>query len=168
VLHKFPDACFTIDLKDERATAQLAHVLIQTGSAERVCVAGAWDSRLRNLREHVGPELTTALGWRDLGTLIPSTHARVELPGMRFRGAFAHVPLRIGRLPVFGERLIARARRIGISVIVWTVDDPDQMHSLLDAGVDGVITDRPDLLREVLIARGQWTAPAPRTASHTA
>jgi glycerophosphoryl diester phosphodiesterase len=78
------------------------------------------------------------------------------------------VPLRIGRLPVFGERLIARARRIGISIIVWTVDDPDQMHRLLDAGVDGIITDRPDLLREVLIARGQWTAPATRTASHTA
>jgi glycerophosphoryl diester phosphodiesterase len=168
VLLKFPDACFTIDLKDERATEQLAHVLIQTGSAHRVCVAGAWDSWLRNIREHVGPELTTALGWRHLGTLIASTHARVELPGMRFRGTFAHVPLRIGRLPVFGERLIARARRIGISIIVWTVDDPDQMHRLLDAGVDGIITDRPDLLREVLIARGQWTAPATRTASHTA
>lgn len=159
VLQSFPNAYFTIDLKDERAGGQLARVLLQTGSAHRVCVAGAWDSWLRRLREHVGPELCTALGWRDLAALVASSHARVGLPGMRYRGTFAHVPLRIGRLPVYGERLIARARALGIAIIVWTVDDPDQMHRLLDAGVAGIITDRPDILREVLISRDQWTAP---------
>lgn len=165
VLESFPDACFTIDLKDERAIGELARVLTQTGSTYRVCVAGAWDSWLRRLRNQVGPELTTALGWRHLGTLVASAHARVGLAGMRLNGAFAHVPLRVGRLPVYGERLIARARAVGVSIIVWTVDEPDQMHRLLDAGVAGIITDRPDLLREVLIARDQWTPPQTIRAS---
>jgi len=165
VLEAFPDACFTIDLKDERAGAELARVVLQTGSAHRVCVAGAWDSWLRKLRVQVGPELSTALGWRHLATLVASSHARVGIPRVRFRGTFAHVPLHVGRLPVYGERLIAQARRMGISIIVWTVDDPDQMHRLLDAGVAGIITDRPDVLREVLIARDQWTTPATRTAA---
>jgi len=159
LLEQFPDACFTIDLKDEAGVGQLARVLIQTGSAHRVCVAGAWDSWLRRLREQVGPELNTALGWRHLATLVASSHARVGLARMRLSGAFAHVPLRVGRLPVYGERLIARARAVGISIIVWTVDDPHEMHRLLDAGVSGIITDRPDLLREVLISRDQWTPP---------
>ncbi len=159
VLQNFPDAYFTIDLKDESAGETLARVLIDTGSADRVCVAGAWDKSLRRLRELVGPDLNTALGWRDLATLVACTHARVRVPGPRFSGGFAHVPLRIGRLPVYGDRLIARAREMGIATIVWTVDDPDQMQRLLDSGVDGIITDRPDLLREVLIARDQWTPP---------
>jgi glycerophosphoryl diester phosphodiesterase len=162
MLEAFPDACFTLDLKDQRAIEPLTNVLRQTGSAHRVCVAGAWDGWLQSLCEQVGGELTTALGWRDLCTLVASARARIQLPRHRPNGTYAHVPLRLGMLPVFGDRLIDRAHRLGIRVIVWTVDEPAQMHRLLDAGVDGIITDRPDLLREVLVARGEWTAPSAR------
>ena len=58
---------------------------------------------------------------------------------------------------MFVERLVTGAHGIGVKVVVWTVNDQPSMVRLLDAGVDGIITDRPDLLREVLIARGQWT-----------
>ena len=44
----------------------------------------------------------------------------------------------------------------------WTsIDDVDSMHTLLDMGVDGLIVDRTDLLKDVLISRGQWMGAPP-------
>ena len=66
----------------------------------------------------------------------------------------------MGRLPIFRDALVERAHDIGVRVVVWTVNDPLTMSRLLDAGVDGIITDRliripsgagkPKALREVV------------------
>jgi glycerophosphoryl diester phosphodiesterase len=159
----FPDARFAIDLKDEGSVGAMAHLLATHPRwAERICVAGAWSRWLRRLQDEA-PGVTTALGWRSLTALVACSRGRVRPVGMGAPGAaFAHVPLRLGRLPIHSERVIGRAHDLGIRVVVWTVDDPTTMRALLDAGVDGIITDRPDVLREVLISRGQWTpATAP-------
>ena len=162
VLAAFPDACFTIDVKDPDVVAPLADLLIRTGAAARVCIAGMRGAWLRAVAEVTGPQLSTALSWRALAHF--ASRQRTSYGGDH-SAAFAHVPLRLGRIPVFRDDLVARAHDAGLRVIVWTVNDPPTMHRLLDHGVDGVITDRPDLLREVLIARGQWhggrSAPQP-------
>lgn len=158
-LEAFPDARFTVDLKDRDAIEPLVRVLRHRDFGERVCIAGAWDGWLATVRQQV-PGVATALGWRSLTAVVGSARAGMA-PARRFATAeYAHVPLRLGRFPVFVERLVEGARRIGVRVVVWTVDEPAQMVRLLDAGVAGIITDRPDLLREVLVSRGQWTPMA--------
>jgi glycerophosphoryl diester phosphodiesterase len=160
LLAAFPDGRFIIDVKERACVEPLAALLRTSGAAARVCAAGAWDSWLLELRARVGPELTTALSWRALARLVASSRpARQRTLPEDGAGCYAHVPLRFGRIRVFADDLVHRAHDSGVKVIVWTVNDPATMHRLLDAGVDGVITDRPDVLREVLIARGQWHAP---------
>jgi glycerophosphoryl diester phosphodiesterase len=166
VLRAFPDACFTVDVKEAGVIAPLGRTLRATSAAYRVCGAGAWDGWLAALRDDLGPELTTALGWRALAALLAGTPQAAPTPALvppagvdAGQGRFAHVPSRVVR--VFGARLVARAHALGMRIIVWTVNDPGQMHRMLDLGMDGVITDRPDLLREVLVARDQWVAPSP-------
>jgi glycerophosphoryl diester phosphodiesterase len=159
VLVAYPDACFTVDVKEGSAVAPLARTLRATKAAHRVCVAGAWDGWLAGVRHEVGPELTAALGWRALAALLAGA------PQAAGVARFAHVPSRV--VQVFGARLVARAHALGVRIIVWTVNDSAQMHRLLDLGMDGIITDRPDLLREVLVARDQWVAPSPAAPSPT-
>ena len=72
-------------------------------------------------------------------------------------GLAAQVPARRGWFKVVTPRFVRRAHRHGIAVHVWTIDDAAEMNRLLDLGVDGLMTDRPSVLRDVLVARGQWT-----------
>jgi glycerophosphoryl diester phosphodiesterase len=153
LLGTFPDACFTLDVKHRAVIEPLAAALRDRGVAGRVCVAAARGGWLRELRALAGPDLCTALSWRDLARLASRRRSSYGDAG------FAHIPLRLGRVPVFRDDLVARAHDAGVRAIVWTVNDTDTMHRLLDHAVDGIITDRPDLLREVLLARGQWHTP---------
>jgi len=66
------------------------------------------------------------------------------------------VPVRQGRVTVVDERFVAEAHRRAMQVHVWTIDDPAEMHRLVDLGVDGIMTDRPAVLKEVLESRGLW------------
>jgi glycerophosphoryl diester phosphodiesterase len=156
-MHSFPGARWAIDLKDERSVDAMATLLTANpGWASRVCVAGAWSRRLLRLQAEV-PEVRTALGWRHLTALVASSRSWTRTPAGVARGSFAHVPYRLGRFPVYAERVVRQAHGLGIRVAVWTVNDRATMEMLLDAGVDGIITDHPDLLREVLVARGTWS-----------
>ena len=120
-----------------------------------MCIAGAWDGWLAAVRREV-PEVTTALGWRSLAALLTCAQTGVRPPRALATAPFAHVPVKLGRLPVFVERFVAMSHDIGLRVVVWTVDEPAVMRRLLGAGVDAIITDRPDVLREVLVSREQW------------
>ena len=76
-------------------------------------------------------------------------------------GACAQVPVhqKVGPvpLPVVDRAFVKAAHRRGVPVHVWTIDDEAEMRRLLDLGVDGLMSDRPTLLRQVLVDRGQWS-----------
>lgn len=152
LFEEFPDARLNIDCKSDAAVDALVAAIERHGAAERVCVAAFSDRRLRRLRTRLGPTVVTALGPLQIATL--------RLTGARLgRGQTAQVPVRQGPVTVVDERFVRRSRARSIAVHVWTIDDRDEMHRLLDLGVDGIMTDRPETLRDVLVERGQWTDP---------
>lgn len=156
LLEAFPREHFAIDLKTSDGIEPLAKVLVDCHAVQRVCVAGAWDGWLAHLRERCGPGLRTALGWRSLTTLVACAKTGVRPPVSIATGEWVHVPVSLGRVPMVAERLVQMAADLDVRVLVWTVNEAASMRRLLDLGVDGVITDHPDLLREVLVRRGEW------------
>ena len=65
------------------------------------------------------------------------------------------VPVRHGPVTIVNRRFVNYAHDQGLLVHVWTINEREEMQRLLDLGVDGLITDRPGILRELLIERGQ-------------
>lgn len=165
LLAAFPDARFMMDLKDPAALPGLIRALRRHQAIDRVCLAGAGDRVQAHAREAAGPELATAVSWQSMARLAVAARIGAPLAGLAAErepraAQFVHVPLRLGRLSVYRSRLVSMAHDLGLRVMVWTVDSAPVMHRLLDDGTDGVITDRPDILREVLVTRGAWTPPA--------
>jgi len=156
ILGAWPRLRVNIDVKAEPAVEALAEVIRRAGALDRVCVSSFSDRRVATLRKAMGPRLCTALGPREALRLRLASYragAGGGTPGV----PCAQLPQRLGRLlPVTDRRLIRRAHTLGMAVHAWTVNQPADMHRLLDDGVDGIMTDCPQVLRQVLTARGQW------------
>jgi glycerophosphoryl diester phosphodiesterase len=156
VLEELPDALFNIDVKAARAIEPLIEVLRRTNSFGRVCVASFSEARLERVRRSAGDGLLTSMGTRAIARLWAAGRLPRFVTSRRGHQRIAQVPARQGRLTVVDKRLVATARQRGIEVHVWTIDEPDQMHELIDLGVDGLMTDRPAVLRDVLRSRDLW------------
>jgi glycerophosphoryl diester phosphodiesterase len=149
LLGSFPQARVNIDCKADSAVDSLVAAIRRTGSIDRVCVGAFSDRRLRRLRAFLGPGLCTSYG--------PGQVAALKMSGRVAGGGQAvQVPVRAGRVTVLDERFVRAAHRRGLHVHVWTIDDADEMRRLLDLGVDGVMTDRPAVLKDVLMQRDAW------------
>jgi glycerophosphoryl diester phosphodiesterase len=90
----------------------------------------------------------SALSRREIATML----AGGPVP----RLTCASVPVAARGVRVITPRFLARARRRSIPVYAWTIDATAEMIRLLDAGVDGIMADQIDDLKDVLIARGEW------------
>jgi glycerophosphoryl diester phosphodiesterase len=162
VLTELPTTRMTIELKSDRVVEPVLALLERTDSWHRVCLGSYHDGRLTRARNVAGARLFTSLaqasafGLRARAWLDALPRPLSQLPAPPVRGNLAQLPRRFGALTVVDEALLRTAHAGGREVHVWTVDDPVEMSALLDLGVDGLLSDRPDLLREVLHSRDAW------------
>ncbi len=153
MLEAWPDLRIAVDPKHDRATAPLIGALWRANAIDRVCVGSFSGRRLALARRLGGPRLCTGLSPTEVGRLQA---ASVGLPVKVEAGACAQVPPTAKGVPLVHRRFVAAAHARGLAVHVWTVDNADEMQRLLDIGVDGIMTDAPTVLRDVLTARGSW------------
>jgi glycerophosphoryl diester phosphodiesterase len=149
LLAAWPELRVNIDCKSDAAIGGLVAALRRHDALHRVCVGAFSDRRLARLRHELGPELCTSLGPLGVARFLAAPPRHVVANA-------AQVPVHQGPITVVNERFVERAHQRGVHVHVWTIDDPDEMQRLLDLGVDGLMTDRPGVLREVLTERGEW------------
>jgi glycerophosphoryl diester phosphodiesterase len=153
----FPDARLNIDIKSDDAVEPTCQVVQAQGAVDRTCLSAFSHRRLSRIRELL-PDVTTSASAREVAAARFLPLPLLRRAG-RTRGACLQVPVRRGPIPVVTPGFVRRAHALGLQVHVWTVDDAAEIHRLLDLGVDGIITDRTDVLKDVLVDRGSWKDP---------
>lgn len=153
---EFPEARFNIDLKSDGAVPALAAFVAEREAWDRVLVGSFSRPRLNEFRRLTNGRVPTSASPLEVALFrfLPSGRLADRLTGRRV--AALQVPHRRGRLTIATRGMVRRAHAAGRPVHVWTVDEPDEMRRLLDKGVDGLFTDRTDLLKDVLTERGEW------------
>jgi glycerophosphoryl diester phosphodiesterase len=163
LLEELPSARFNIDIKAPGAVDPMVELVDRMRVHDRVCLGSFSEQVLRRLRARLRTRLgadaarvATSAGVLAAGALafVPWGNRLTRL--LRDPGPVLQVPHVHRGVRVVDRGLVRRAHADGRHVHVWTVDEPDEMEHLIDLGVDGLITDRTDVLKDVLVARGLW------------
>jgi glycerophosphoryl diester phosphodiesterase len=156
LLDAWPQVRVNIDPKSDAVVEPLVAVLRRHDAFERVCIGSFSDARIARVRALSGDAVCTSMGPR--ATAVAWAACRTgRIP--RQGADCMQIPLRTRGIPLLTPALLRAAHRSGLRVHVWTIDDRAEMERLLDLGVDGIMTDRIAVLREVMEGRGSWVTP---------
>lgn len=150
---RYPDTYFNIDLKAKGTDWGVAEVVARMNRQDTVLVGSFSDLRLSRFRRITKGTVAVAAAKR----------AAMTMYGMSRVGRASRIPVQAYQLPyqargaVVDRKLIDAIHSVGAHLHLWTVDDPEDMERFLDMGVDGIVTDRPDLLNDVLEGRNSAT-----------
>jgi glycerophosphoryl diester phosphodiesterase len=153
LLGVWPDIRVSIDAKHEAAVPPLVAALERTRAHSRVCVGAFSNRRVEHIRRLSGDSVCT---WMGHSQILRLRLASLGLPIPAFVASCAQVPVRYGPVLLVDRRFIDEAHRRGVAVHVWTIDNRAEMERLLNLGVDGILSNRPSVLKDVFIQRGIW------------
>ncbi|EFE70702.1 MULTISPECIES: glycerophosphodiester phosphodiesterase [Streptomyces] len=154
LLETFPEVRWNVDVKAEPALLPFLELVGRTDAWDRICLGSFSEARVVRAQRLAGPRLATSYGTRGVLNLRLRSWG---LPvAVRRSAVAAQVPEAQSGVRVVDHRFVRAAHARGLQVHVWTVNEPERMNRLLDLGVDGIMTDHIDTLREVMEDRGIW------------
>jgi glycerophosphoryl diester phosphodiesterase len=159
VLEAFPGVFLNLDIKQTAPAVKpyegaLAGLLREYGRRDDVIVASFHDAALQAFSS-IAPEVSVSAGTFAVAQFwqaVQDGAGEDRLPQSVFHAL--QVPATYERTVIVDHRFVTRAHERGVAVHVWTIDDAGEMADLVDLGVDGIMTDRPTTLSEVLAQRG--------------
>lgn len=152
----FPAARFNVEIKrdDEALVEGTLDAVRGAGRADRTLLTAGHDGAMARLRRRLAETgLATAVG-ASAGDVVGFVRAAASGAPPPPEPMALQIPTRFAERPLVTRELVAFAHAHGVHVHVWTVNEPAEMHALLDLGVDGLVTDHPARMHAVLRERG--------------
>jgi glycerophosphoryl diester phosphodiesterase len=157
VLSAFPHLWINVDIKQKKPPIvnDFAAMIRRFHLEDHIC-AGSFDTATVHAFRRACPETATAASVREVIRFIVLKRFFLERLYCG-KSRLLQIPEHYGRRRILDRGLVRAAHRRGVAVHVWTVNERADMERLIDMGVDGLITDCPDRLINVLEASGKST-----------
>lgn len=154
VLQQFPNTPINLDIKEDQAGFEQAvlRIIQENGAEDRTFVASQKHRVVRKFRKLSGDAVLTSSSQLEVGMFLLLSRLRLESL-LRPSYVALQIPTSHRGIELVTPRFISAAHNLGVRVDVWTIDEPKEIHRLLDLGADVIMTNRPEVLTEVLEQR---------------
>ena len=144
-LKEFPHVNFNIDLKVKEVIQQSIEIVGDLNAFDRVCFASFHSSRTEKVLRH-NQKAIVSMGMKDLALFkffkLNDKNIKIIQTPLKWKG-----------IKVLTRNLIQKAHKSNLLIHVWTINDRKTINNLIDLGVNGVVTDEPELLMEIMKER---------------
>jgi glycerophosphoryl diester phosphodiesterase len=144
-LKKFPKIHFNIDLKVEEVIQDSIKVVTDLNAFDRVCFASFRSSRTEKVLRH-NQNIIVSMGMKDVALFKFFNFHNEKIK-------IVQIPLKWKGIKILTRNLIQKAQKSNLLVHVWTINDRKLINNLIDLGVNGIVTDEPELLMEIMKKR---------------
>lgn len=152
VINNFKSINFNIDPKSNRAAFLLQKILIERSDLDRFCIGSHYQSRLNLFQLDQFKNMATSMSRMEVLKFFINRYYSL----FSMNTPCLQVPVSFKGITIVSKKFINFVHEKNMKIHVWTVDSADTMQDLIDLGVDGIMTDRPSILKEILIKNNLW------------
>ncbi len=153
---RFPDARFNLEIKAPGVAlaASVLELVARFDRADRTLLTAGEDADMASLREALATSAVSPAIGASLGDILAVVQSALESRAPETTSMAIQIPDSFAGKPLVTQDLVGHAHAYDIAVHVWTINEPSEMQRLLDLGVDGLVTDHPGRMAELVRARG--------------
>ena len=153
VFEEFPEGLFNLDAKTWKSTTPIVDTIQNMGCRSRVCIGSFNDRRVNAIIKELGLETCHSMGTSNVIKFYLGAQLGVE---QHFTSQCIQLPIKMFGISLTTRKVLSYARKLGIKIHFWTINNPVIMQQLLELNVDGIMTDDCVLLKEIMKEQNKW------------
>ena len=153
VFEEFPEGLFNLDAKTWKSTKPIVDTIQNMGCRSRVCIGSFNDRRVNAIIKELGLETCHSMGTSNVIKFYLGAQLGIE---QHFTSQCIQLPIKMFGISLTTRKVLSYARKLGIKIHFWTINNPVIMQQLLELNVDGIMTDDCVLLKEIMKEQNKW------------
>ena len=155
VFEEFPEGLFNLDAKTWQATIPITNTIKKMGCSSRVCIGSFNDKRIDAIIRELGLETCHSMGTSNVIKFYLGAQLGIE---QHFTAQCIQLPVEQFGISLVTQTILRHARKLGIKIHFWTINNSALMQKLLELDVDGIMTDDCALLKKIMEEKHKWPA----------